>query len=196
MPVMAGAASLLVNPDFDLDLSGWTTTGDAQHSTDFAVLTDAASSSTIHQSSTDGPGQFSLAIDFAGALSSEGALLDTAFFSVYLGDNPFVSPTSPGSFDEAITLFDLDANGINNLDPAVSIFPHPSRPGWSRASIEFVSASSNITPYVQLLDQNAIQGNSSVGLDRFELAFVVPEPTVGLLLLAAGGLCLTRRRKF
>lgn len=194
MPAVAGAASLLSNSDFDTDLGSWTTSGAVQHSTDFAVLTDAVGSASIDQSAPEGSGAYSFAVDFIGGLSGQGVLLDSAFFSIYLGDNPFVSPTSPGSFDEVITLFDLDAIGVSNSDPEVSVAPHPTRVGWSRASVNFTTSRTNITPHVQLLDQNGIASDSSVGVDRFEL-MRIPEPSSMSLFCVAGWFFLTSRRK-
>jgi len=195
---LANSASLLSNPDFDTDLSSWTVAGNAVHSTDFAVLSDdGATSSTIFQGVAAGPSLFALTFDFIGGLSSAvpvGRLPDTAFASVYLGDSAFVSPADAGSFDEVISLFDVDSNGVNSLHPDAMISAHPTRAGWSQLSIQFATGRTNVTPFVELLDQNAIDNDSVVAVDTFNL-IVVPEPSTAILgLLGCCVLVIARRR--
>ncbi len=193
LPEARATLPLLSNHDFSNGLIDWQTTGNVQPSSNFAVLIDSTSGiSTLHQSVSLGPELYLLSFDFFNGLSSDaslGTLLDTAFVTLYFGDNPFVSPSDSGSFDEFTGLFDLDANGARNVAAGAVIEPHPTLPGWQRFRIEFPSSRQYVTPFVELVDQNFFDLDSSFALDSVQLA-IVPEPTTLLLSLSGALLIL------
>jgi hypothetical protein len=193
-----------LNGDFAAGLEGWETEGDVQVTSAFALQLDSASAiARLYQSVEVEPGFWELSFSFRHALSSVstvGVLLDTGFATLFLSDEPFQPPANlgdppvdPPPGQQATGLFDVDFHGLRDVNGTVEALP--SRPGWSRFTAEFRSGDGYVTPFLELVDQNFIEGDSAAAYDDFVL-LLVPEPSVSFLLSGSVFLfCSAGRRR-
>lgn len=200
------AASLLDNGEFTGSLEPWIVEGVAGNTGDTLVFADGASAQTgVFQTAAVPPGfsGFQLSFDFTSSLSPEvgqGFLLDTFFSSLYLGSDDFGLSIAGGDFDLAISLFDLDANGVFNPAPGATLGPSPKGAGWTQFSLSQITAPGFVAPgfatvAFEFFDLNGTAGDSVVAVDNVVLLAIVPEPSVGALLGLASLLLGGRRRR-
>jgi hypothetical protein len=200
-----GAASLLDNGEFTGSLEPWIVEGVAGNTGDTLVFADGASTRIgVFQTGAVPLGftGFALSFDFISGLSptvGQGFLLDTFFPSLYLGGDDFGSGIAGGVFDQAISLFDLDANGVFNPAPGGTFGPSPKGAGWTQFSLSQITAPGFVAPgfatvAFEFFDLNGTAGDSVVAVDNVVLLAIVPEPAVGALLGLASLLLGGRRR--
>jgi hypothetical protein len=171
-------ADALVNGGFDSGLSGWQTQGGVFPSMGVAVLADDSfTSGLLWQPVASLDGRFTLTFDFNNALSAsvpQGALADSFFATLYFTDNLATFDIAGGMFDQAISLFDLDATGLANVTG--SIGPSSKGANWSLFTLTFDNTHGFIVPAFDLRDLNLVNDDSAVALDNVKLT-EIPEIT-------------------
>lgn len=189
----ASASSILQNGEFVGTLVPWTVEGIVGNTGDTAVFSDSANSRvTVFQTAPVPAGftGFTLSFDFIGALSpavSQGFVLDTFFATAYFGSNAFGPSIAGGVFDQSISLFDFDANGVFNSAPGAAFGPSPKGAGWTRFVLTRTTAPAFTNPgfttvAFEFFDLNGAMGDSVVAVDNVQLLAIVPEPATVLLL--------------
>lgn len=169
----AWAAVTVVNGDFAEGLTGWTTEGEVEDGGGFAVLTDqSAAVSAVYQTFEVSQVAGGLALSFfTQGMSGQfqtGELPDSAFLTLYLGDQAFGSSVENPIFDEVIALADLDSNGLRLLSPGVQSGPTPGRLGWQTLYLPVPVTYRFATLAIEMLDQNFVDGDSVSTLDGVE----------------------------
>jgi hypothetical protein len=166
------SAQLILNGEFDNDLSSWSATGSVVGSGGVAVLTESGvTQSLLYQPLvTAGGGAFTLSFDFRNALSSTvppGALLDTFFATLYFGSSPAAIDIPGGSFTQSLGLFDLDATGAFNVIGTIGA----STKGvdWLHFKLTFTTSFAVIVPAFDLRELNATDNDSAVAIDNVAL---------------------------
>ncbi|HZJ16488.1 MAG TPA: immunoglobulin domain-containing protein, partial [Chthoniobacteraceae bacterium] len=171
-------ADALVNGGFDSGLSGWQTQGGVFPSMGVAVLADDSfTSGLLWQPVASLDGRFTLTFDYNNALSAsvpQGALADSFFATLYFTDNLATFDIAGGMFDQAISLFDLDATGLANVTG--SIGPSSKGANWSLFTLTFDNTHGFIVPAFDLRDLNLVNDDSAVALDNVKLT-EIPEIT-------------------
>lgn len=195
-----------MNADFESGLDAWSTVGSVAADDGGARLSDdGAYYSALHQSEALAGGVYSISFDFRAELSSEVpggpfGFADTVFASIYLADDPMAFDLSPGSYDDAIALFDLDHTGAFGV--AGSIADSTRRAGWQTFEYAFQTTYAYVIPTFELLDQNLVAGDSAFWVDNVRIdpserpSEPIPEPGASLLFAAGilvAGLRLRRR---
>lgn len=200
--VVAGVVALAVpgradfsNGDFSSGLTDWTSQGDVVAVSETAALGDNnATVSAIYQPVAWPVGSFTLEFDFREDISGsmpQGSFPDTAFASLYFADDPQTfDPNSPGSFNSAVGLFEIDTSGQYVLNGTVT--PGIQGGDWYHYAITLENTSGYLIPYIELHDQNFITNDSRLYVDNFSV--VVPEPAT-LALFGTGGLLMLARAR-
>jgi len=200
----APAASILQNGEFEGSLVPWRVEGVAGNTGDTAVFSDSAGTRVaVFQTAAVPAGfaGFTLILDFIGFVSSTvspGFVLDTFFATVYLGLDSFGATIAGGDFDQALDLFDLDANGVFNATAGATFGPSPKGAGWTRFSLTRTTAPGFTDPgfatvAFEFFDLNGIPADSVVAVDNVQLLAIVPEPGAVLFLGLAAVMLWPRR---
>ena len=202
----ATVVNLLNNGEFTGSLAGWTSAGTVFNTGDTAVLADSAAVPVaVLQTGSlpDGVVELLLTFDYLDGLStavSGGFLRDTFFATLYGGGQPFGGTLAGGVYEQAVGLFDLDANGVFNVAPGGSFGPSPKGAGWTRftltqAATPAFAAPGFATVAFEYHNLNGIAADSVMAVDNVSLLAVVPEPGPAALLLMSATLlgCLRRR---
>jgi|GEM_PF-6580454 len=198
LPGTLSAVQLMVNGSFDDGLTGWTSQGAVSESSGFALIEEAGvgGTSAVFQSVAVSPDPLVLTFElYIGGMSTTvpaGLLADTVFGTIYFGDAAFGNDATSGTFDEQLSLFDLDRDGVREVAPGASREPIPGRTDWERFRVTFSTSRQFATIVVESIDLNGGAAPASVvAVDQFSLE-LVPEPSVLALLLP--GLLLVFRR--
>ncbi len=201
---LGAAVAEFRNGDFSAGLEGWETEGEVQVTSGFALQLDSAAAiARLYQSVEIDRGFWEISFNFQHAFSSQstvGVLVDTGFATLFLSEDPFQAPANLGELpvdppagQQALELFDADFRGLREVGGTVELLG--SRPGWSRFTATFRSDGGYLTPFLELVDQNFIDGDSAAAYDDF-LLVRIPEPSAGFLLLGwAAAWCWIRRRR-
>lgn len=203
-PAGGAVVNLVANGDFANGLDGWTTEGPVVESSQFAVLSDVdfGGSSVFQSVDVRNAGvvqfeaRFSIFTDGMSSVVPPGTLPDTAFGTLYAGDEPF-GPTLGGSvFSEATGLFDLDSGGLRGLPPSARVTPRADRPGWSEVVLEFESSRPFLTLAFELAGENGVAEDSALAIDDVAVV-AIPEASAGAMAIAGwlGLVALASRRR-
>ncbi len=205
LPILLLASPSFATPanhDFSSGLDAWTLVGNLSADDGAARLSDAGSSySAIYQGDPLAAGPITLSFDFRTELSSSVpsgpfGFPDTFFATLYLTDDLAAFDLTPGSFGDAISLFDHDYAGAFNLSGAIGA--SSNRAGWLAYELEFDSPLGYAIPTFELVEQNFVDGDSSVWIDNVMIEPVgdagapIPEPSAALLF-ALGVFIVSRR---
>ena len=181
---------------FSAGLSAWGAIGDVAADAAEAVLADGgAAYSAIYQPVALPPGLYRVEVEVQGGLSAavpSGTLPDTFFASVYSVDDPARFDLLTGAWDAATPLFDLSAAGFSGVQGALG----PSALGvdWTHFAGTFDLDLAYAVPVFELVADNAIAGDSLVRLDNLRIV-LIPEPRVGLMLVAGTAVLAARKRR-
>ncbi len=201
------AVSLILNGDFANSLSSWNREGQVFDTGALAAFADpVVEPASLFQSVTTVPGfvGYQLSFDFLNGLSASaplGFLRDTAFATLFFGDAPFGSSLMDGIFDTAIGLFDIDALGAFAVADGGSFGASSKGPSWSHYTLNQITAPEFADPgfvtiAFEFFDLNGIRNDSVFAIDNVVLTpVIVPEPSVGVLMVVAFGVVLRRRRR-
>ena len=195
------AANLIVNADFSAGVTGWQSVGTVFNTGQTAVLSDQGGARVILFQTVAVPVEataaLTLSYDLFAALSpvaSIGQTPDSLFLTAFLGTVPFGNSFGSGLFDSAVALLDADFRGATNFAPGLISGPSPKGAGWTRYRMS-LPVTGFVTVSFELLDGNAVVGDSTAAVDNVVLdAVPVPEPGAAMLLALTGMQMLRRRR--
>jgi len=192
-------AQLIINGGFDSDLSGWATNGLVSPSSGFALMEEDPGGGDSALFQTVGAGDdplilsFELFVDGMSPNVPDGLLPDTAFGTVYFGDAAFGPDASAGTFDESLSLFDLDRNGPGALAGSLLLETIATRPGWVRMTVPLSTSRSFVTFVVEEVNLNG-SIDSALAIDAVSIE-VIPEPSISVLLNFVLALFVARRTR-
>jgi hypothetical protein len=192
-------AQLIINGGFDSNLSAWTIEGSVSPSSGFALIEedpdggDSAIFQTVGAVGNPLLLSFELFVDGMSPNVPDGLLPDTAFGTVYFGDAAFGAMASAGTFDESLSLFDLDRTGISNLESSLMMESIAARPGWVRMTVPLNTTRNFVTFVVEEVNLNGTR-DSTLAIDAVSID-VIPEPSMPLLLAFVLGLFIARRNR-
>ncbi len=178
---VAPAAGILTNSEFTGSLDGWTLEGTVFNTGDQAVFSDAVAGPVgLFQSAAVGAEFAGFQISFdvlTGGLSptvSPGFLADSFFATVYLGSDAFGPTLAGGVFDEAVGLFDVDADGFFNVAAGAIFGGSPKGAEWTRYTLTYAmeplfDTGGFLTLAFQFFDLNGIGSDSTVVVDNVEV---------------------------
>jgi hypothetical protein len=192
----------IVNGDFGSGLTGWTSQGDVQATTNAALGDAGEIYSLLFQGVSAAPGQYRLEFDFQNGLAGSAQGFPDAFFAslYFINDlSAFDLGGTPPVFDDLTALMDLDASGPSNVAGSLSASGLGS--DWSHFSFDFANNFGFIIPVFEFLDFDGVDSNSRVRLDNVAISDItppVPEPASLALIgigLALGGAARGRRAR-
>ena len=191
---LTSKGATIVNGDFEDGLAAWEIRGSVAASTGIAVVTDEnATASLLFQAVLEEADIVTVEFDFRNALSDTvpaGRLADTFFASLYFTDNLAALDIPAGTYDRAVPLFDLDANGSFNVNGSIGASTKGA--DWSLFRGSFVNTHAFVVPAFELRELNLINDDSAVALDN---VFLIPEGgALSFALIGGGFLGLGRHR--
>lgn len=185
----------------DGNLDGWTTDGFETLAGDFevvsgvAVLADGTDSyGALYQGIPLGADRNVLEFDVFNGLSDVadlGIFYDTFFASVYFVDDLSLFDLTTLSFDDEVPLFNMDSSGFFDVFFEIELADLGS--GWTHVTYEFDNSFGYAIPTFELVAQNFIYDDSTVGIDNVSIA-VVPEPSTTALIGLGMAIMFARRR--
>ena len=190
----------VVNGDFSSNLDNWDSLNVTVSSSEAVLSDNSGLDSRLYQGVGLSAGQYVLEFDFLGQLSADvptGSVLDAFFASLYFINDINSFDLDNLVFDDALSLFDLDAGG-----PVLyvgTIGNSSLGNGWSHYSTVFSNTFNYAIPTFELFNLNSIDDDSRVLIDNVVITAVpvgtVPEPETWTLLIAALWVCGNRARR-